>query len=178
EAKALTPTGNATASNAVADMEKECGGTPAAQPGCYQGITVLAQIQKIASSGIKGIIDVQGVDDGLVGHDQSEEFTLAARAMQIPTDYYIALRRNDWQNTASASHEGGTTLSGTALGPVFSGAGQTYPAPLAGHGWEGSNTQIVIATGFAKLWSIVENNQVPANHQYFVDGDLGTMQVF
>ena len=42
----------------------------------------------------------------------------------------------------------------------------------------GSNTQIVIATGFAKLWSIVDNNQVPANHQYFVDGDLGTMQVF
>jgi len=36
----------------------------------------------------------------------------------------------------------------------------------------------VIATGFAKLWAIVEHNQAPANHQYFVDGDLGTVQVF
>jgi len=178
EAQAVGATGSAFAKNAVADMEKECGGTPATQPGCYQDITVLAQIQKIASSGIKGIIDVQGIDDGLVGHNQSEEFTWAARAMQIPTDYYIALRRNDWQNTASAGPEGGTTLSGTALGPLFSGAGLTYPAPLAGHGWEGSNTQIVIATGFAKLWAIVDHNQVPANHQYFVDGDLGTQQVF
>jgi hypothetical protein len=61
---------------------------------------------------------------------------------------------------------------------VFSGAGQTYPAPLAGHGWEGSNTQIVVATGFAKLWSLLEHGQVPANHQYFVDGDLGTLKVF
>jgi len=178
EAQAVGATGSAFAKNAVADMERECGGSLAAKPTCYQDLTVLFQIQKVAASGIKGIIDVQGVDDGLVGHNQSEEFTAAARLMSIPTDYYIALRRNDWQNTATAGPEGGTTLSGTALGPVFSGAGQTYPAPLAGHGWEGSNTQIVIATGFAKLWSIVDNNQVPANHQYFVDGDLGTMQVF
>jgi hypothetical protein len=178
EAQAVGATGSAFAKNAVADMEKECGGTPAAQPQCFESINVLTRIQDIKASGIKGIIDVQGIDDGLVGHDQSEEFTLAARLMQIPTDYYIALRRNDWQNTASANHEGGTTLSGTALGPVFSGAGQTYPAPLAGHGWEGSNTQIVIATGFAKLWAIVDHSQAPANHQYFVDGDLGTVQVF
>ncbi len=178
EAQAVGASGNAFAKNAVADMEKECGGTPAAQPACFQDITVLAQIQKVAASGLKGIIDVQGVDDGLVVHDQSEEFTLAARAMQIPTDYFIALRRNDWQNAAVAGPEGGTTLSGTALGPVFSGAGQPYPAPLAGHGWEGSNTQLVIATGFARLWALVDHGQVPANHQAFVDGDLGTIQLF
>jgi len=178
EAQAVGATGNAFAKNAVADMEKECGGSLLAKPTCYQDLTVLFQIQKVAASGIKGIIDVQGVDDGLVGHNQSEEFTAAARLMSIPTDYYIALRRNDWQNTATAGPEGGTTLSGTVLGPIFSGAGQTYPAPLAGHGWEGSDTQIVIATGFAKLWSIVDHNQVPANHQYFVDGDLGTVKVF
>ena len=178
EAEAISPSGNATAKQAVADMEKECGGSLAAKPTCYQGLTVLAQIQKVAASGIKGIVDVQGIDDGLVGHDQSEEFTWAARAAGIPTDYYIALRRNGWQNAASAATEGGTTLSGTAFGPVFSGAGQTYPAPLAGHGWEGSNTQLVIATGFAKLWSIVDKNQTPANHQAFVDGDLHELKVF
>jgi hypothetical protein len=96
----------------------------------------------------------------------------------MPTDYYIAGRRNDWQNTASADPQGGTTLSVNAFGPVFSAAGQTYPAPLAGHGWEGSNTQIVIATGFAKLWSLLEQRQVPANHQYVVDSELGTVKVF
>jgi pimeloyl-ACP methyl ester carboxylesterase len=178
EAEAVGATGSAFAKNAVADMEKECGGSLASQPACYQDLTVLSHIQDIAASGIKGIVDVQGIDDGLVGHNQSEEFTWAARALGIPTDYYVALRRNDWQNTASAGPEGGTTLSGTALGPVFSGAGQTYAAPLAGHGWEGSDTQIVIATGFAKLWAIVDHNQVPANHQYLVDGDLGTIQAF
>jgi len=97
---------------------------------------------------------------------------------QIPTDYYIALRRNDWRNPKTADSEGGTVLSTNVFGPVFSAAGQTYPAPLAGHGWEGSNTQIVIATGFAQMWHLIEQGQLPANHQYFVDGDLGTVQVF
>jgi pimeloyl-ACP methyl ester carboxylesterase len=179
EASALVPTGNATATNAVADIEKECGkSTPAANPTCYQNINVLFRTPDIASSGIKGVIDVQGIDDGLVPHDQSEEMTAALRLAQVPTDYYIALRRNDWQNPKSADSEGGTVLSSNVFGPVFAAGGQTYPAPLAGHGWEGSNTQIVIATGFAKLWSLVDHGQVPANHQYFVDSDAGTIQVF
>jgi hypothetical protein len=178
EASALVPTGNATAVNAVADIEKECGGSLPAQPTCYQNMNVVFRTLDIASSGIKGVVDVQGVDDGLVPHDQSQEMTAALRLAQVPTDYYIALRRNDWQNPKSAGDQGGTVLSTNAFGPVFSGAGQTYPAPLAGHGWEGSNTQIVIATGFAKLWSLVERGQVPANHQYFVDSEMGTIQVF
>jgi hypothetical protein len=178
EAEALVPTGNALATHAVADMEKECGGSFTAKPQCFQDLTVLFQIQKIAASGIKGIVDVQGIDDGEVGHNQSEEFTYAARAAGIPTDYFIALRRNDWQNVASASHEGGTTLSGLVLKSISADAARMYPAPLAGHGWEGSNTQIVIATGFARLWDIVDRSHLPANHQYFVDGDLGIIQVF
>ena len=178
EATAVAPTGNATASHAMADMEKECGGSPAQAPTCYQDLTVLFRTQDIVSSGLKGVIDVQGIDDGLVGHNQSEEMTAALRAAGMPTDYYIALRRNEWQNPASAGNEGGTVLSSSVFGPVFSRAGQTYPAPLAGHGWEGSNTQIVIATGFAKLWSLVDQGQAPDNHQYFVDGDLGTIKVF
>jgi hypothetical protein len=124
------------------------------------------------------MIAVQGLDDGLVGHDQSEEMVAAMRLTGIPTDYYIALRRNDWQNPATAKGQGGTTLSGYAMDPLFSGAGQQYLAPLAGHGWEGSNTQIVCATAFAKLYSLLEKGQIPANHQYFVDGDLGIQQVF
>lgn len=178
EATAVGASGNAFATNAKQDIERECGGTPTDNPTCYQSLSVLLQTPAIAASGVKGVIDVQGVDDGLVPHDQSEEMTAALRAAQVPTDYYIALRRNDWQNPKSADAEGGTVLSTNVFGPVFSAGGQTYPAPLAGHGWEGSNTQIVIATGFAKLWSLVDHGQVPANHQYFVDGDLGTIKVF
>jgi serine aminopeptidase S33 family len=178
EATAVAPTGNKTATTAIADMEKECGGSPTDNPTCYRDVTVLFRLPDIIASGVKGVIDVQGIDDGLVGHNQSQEMTAALRLGGIPTDYYIALRRNDWQNAATAKPQGGTTLSSSVFGPVFSGAGQTYPAPLAGHGWEGSNTQIVIATGFAKLWSLVDHSQVPANHQYFVDSDLGTIQVF
>jgi hypothetical protein len=177
-ASAVALAGNAGGAEAKEEIEKECGGTPADNPACYREITVLARTQDIVSSGLKGVINVQGIDDGLVPHNQSEEMTAALRVAGIPTDYYIALRRNDWQNPATAEPQGGTTLSANAFGPVFSGAGQTYPAPLAGHGWEGSNTQIVVATGFAKLWSLLEHGQVPANHQYFVDGDLGTLKVF
>jgi pimeloyl-ACP methyl ester carboxylesterase len=178
EATGVSLAGNVGGAEAKEEIEKECGGTPADNPTCYQDLTILARTQDIVSSGLKGVINVHGVDDGLVPHNQSEEMTAALRAAGIPTDYYIALRRNDWQNPKTAEPQGGTVLSSTALGPVFSGAGQTYPAPLAGHGWEGSNTQIVIATGFAKLWSLVDHGQVPANHQYFVDSDAGTIQVF
>jgi pimeloyl-ACP methyl ester carboxylesterase len=178
EAIVVGKTGSTFAQQAVQDMEKECGGAPQQSPACYQEITVLTRTLDIKSSGIKGVIDVQGIDDGLVGHNQSEEMTWALRAAGVPTDYYIALRRNDWQNPATADAEGGTTLSEDAATPLFAGAGQTYPKPLAGHGWEGSNTQIVIATGFAKMWSLLEKHQVPANHQYVVDGDLGTQQIF
>jgi len=178
EAVAVAQTGNDTAVHAIADMEKECGGAPTDSPDCYQEITVLFRTLDIAATGLKGVVAVNGIDDGLVGHNQSQEMTTALRLAGIPTDYYIAARRNDWQNAASAGPQGGTTLSSSVFGPVFSGAGQTYPAPLAGHGWEGSNTQIVIATGFAKMWSLLENHQLPANHEYIVDGDLGTNQVF
>jgi pimeloyl-ACP methyl ester carboxylesterase len=178
EATAVGLSGNGFASNAKADIEKECGGTPADNPTCYQKLTVLTRTLDIKSSGLKGVIAVHGIDDGLVPHNQSEEMTAALRVAGIPTDYYIAGRRNDWQNPASADAEGGTVLSSNAFGPIFSAAGQTYPAPLAGHGWEGSNTQIVIATGFAKLWSLVDHGQVPANHQYIVDSDAGTIKLF
>jgi pimeloyl-ACP methyl ester carboxylesterase len=178
EATAVGASGNAFASHAKADIEKECNGTPSDAPQCYQDLTVLLRTQDIAASGLKGVIAVHGVDDGLVPHDQSEEMTSALRAAGIPTDYYIALRRNDWQNPATADAEGGTVLSSNAFGPVFGAAGQTYPAPLAGHGWEGSNTQIVIATGFAKLWALVDHGAVPANHEFVVDSDLGTHQIF
>jgi pimeloyl-ACP methyl ester carboxylesterase len=178
EALLVALSGNTTAVNAQQDIEKECGGTPADNPSCYQDLTVLFRTPDIAATGLKGVVAVHGLDDGLVPHNQSEEMTAALRLAGVPTDYYIALRRNDWQNPASAQDQGGTVLSTNVFGPVFSGAGETYPAPLAGHGWEGSNTQIVTATAFAKLWSLLEHHQVPANHQYFVDGDLGVQQVF
>jgi len=178
EAAVLALSGNATAVHAKEDFEKECGGTSLDSPSCYQDLTVLFHTPDIDASGLKGMIAVQGIDDGLVGHDQSEEMVAAMRLTGIPTDYYIALRRNDWQNPATAKDQGGTTLSGYAMDPLFSGAGQQYLAPLAGHGWEGSNTQIVCATAFAKLYSLLEKGQVPANHQYLVDGDLGIQQVF
>ncbi|MGZ4207278.1 MAG: alpha/beta hydrolase family protein [Actinomycetota bacterium] len=178
EATAVGASGNAVAVHAKEDIEKECGGTPADAPTCYQDLTVLLRTPDIASSGLKGVIAVHGIDDGLVPHNQSEEMTTALRAAGIPTDYYIALRRNDWQNPATADPEGGTVLSSDVFGPVFGAAGQTYPAPLAGHGWEGSNTQLVIATGFARLWALVDHGAAPANHEYLVDSDLGTHQVF
>lgn len=175
EANAVGPA-NAYAAGAVVDIEAECGGTLAEQPDCYQNLTVLARTPDIAASGIKGVVVVHGIDDGLVPHNQSRELTTALRAQGVPTDFFTVARRNGYSDPSSASDEGGTTLTGTGLDPVFAAAGQTYPAPLAGHGWEGSDSHLVIATGFDRLWKLLEAPvAVPADHEFLVDADLGVV---
>jgi pimeloyl-ACP methyl ester carboxylesterase len=177
EATAVGPA-NVYADEARADIERECGGTPVAQPACYLDLTVLTHTADIAAGGLKGAYMSHGIDDGLVPHDQSEEMAQALRVAGVPVDYYAVARRNDWQNGATAGTEGGTTLTQNAGDPLFANLGLgTYPRPLAGHGWEGSDTQLVIATGFNALWGLLDHNVVPANHEFVVDSDLGTTRI-
>jgi hypothetical protein len=51
--------------------------------------------------------------------------------------------------------ETGTTASGIAGGPGFEAAGQEYEGRFAGHGWEGSDTHLVIKTGFEQLFALM-----------------------
>jgi hypothetical protein len=159
EASAVAQSGNGFAVNAKEDIEQEMGGTPADAPDAYQSHTVMARVQEIAAAGLKGVSVVQGIDDGLVPYNQSRELVAALRAQGIPVDDVTIGTRGDG--------EAGTTLSGNALGAF----GQE--SPLAGHGSEVSNTQLVIETGFAMLDKLYLHGQGPACRESARDGVTG-----
>jgi hypothetical protein len=159
EATLVAKSGNAFAVNAAADIEQETGGTPAEVPDAYAERTVVARIDDIAASGLKGVVVVQGVDDGLVPYNQSRELVTELRAVGMTVDDTTAGTRGD--------AEAGTTLTGNALGP----AGQT--SPFAGHGSEVSTTQLVIRTGFDALDALYRQHSAPICRESFRDGDTG-----
>jgi hypothetical protein len=166
---------NATAAHAVADIDEECRRLGKATQDCLARLTVVNRADEVAASGLKGVVIVHGVDDGLVPTNQSRELSTALRARGLATDQFTVLRRND----GDPGSEGGTTGSGIVADPLFAGAGQRYPAPLAGHGWEGSSTQLVIATGFARLWRLMDGyaSDAPANHEFLVDSGAGVVKL-
>lgn len=159
EASAVAASGNAYAVNAKADIEEEMGGTPATAAAAYQSHTVMARLSDIAAAGLKGVVVVQGVDDGLVPYNQSRELVAGLRGQRIPTDDVTVGTRG--------SGEAGTTATGYALGP----AGQT--SPLAGHGSETSNTQLVIKSGFDLLDGLYLDKTVPTCQELVRDGNTG-----
>lgn len=157
----------ATGAHAKEDIEKECGGTPAEAPLCYQALTLVARTQEIATVGLKGVIVVHGIDDGLVPTNQSRELSTLLRARGVAVDQYTAARRNP----GDQGDQSGTTFTEN-IQPVLDPLGLTWPEPFAGHGWEGSDAQLVIATGFEQMWNTLEHaNAAPANHEYIVDGE-------
>lgn len=170
-------TTGAYAAGAVDDIEREIGFTPNADPVGFAAelaeLSVVTHADEIADSGIKGVAIVHGLDDGLVPYNQSRELATLLRANGLPTSMYTVLRRNDWQNPNSASTEGGTVLSSNVANPVLGAAGQRYSAPLAGHGWEGSSTHLVIRTGFDVLWQLMFDEIAPTHREVLVDSELG-----
>jgi acetyl esterase/lipase len=127
---------NTFAAHAVADIEEETGGTPLTVPQAYADRTVVLHSSEIAGSGIKGVVMVHGVADGLVTHDISRQLQLELLAQGVPVDFTAFL-------THSKNSEPGTTLDG------YLPTGQT--SPFAGHASETSETHDVGRTGFAKL---------------------------
>jgi hypothetical protein len=82
---------------------------------------------------------------------------------------HTVLRRNDWQDPSSAGTEGGTTIDSHAA-PLTGPAGADL-RPLAGHGWEGSTTHIVIRTGLDRLYGLLAGAGF-IDGEYLVDADL------
>lgn len=156
------------------DIEFACGGTLWEEPDCYREHTVLARVPEIVGADPQGVVIVHGVDDGLVPYDQSRELATALGAGGVALDFFTVLRRNDWQNPGSRGDEGGTTLSSNFVEPL-PGVGPYWSRPLAGHGWEGSTTHIVIRTGFDRLWRLLDAAApaVGPYREFTVDSELG-----
>jgi hypothetical protein len=140
----------ADAALAQREIEQENGGSLEQVPQRYAEITNVLRAPDM--SALRGAVVVNGVDDGLVTTDQSPQLAAALNAVGVPTHLYTVLFRGDG--------EPGSTATGIVADPIFEALGLPYPAAFAGHGWEGSDTQVVIAQGFARLWELMDGAAV------------------
>ena len=147
---ATPPVSNGGGALAQKEIEEENGGAFETVPAKYQEITNVARVRDM--TGLKGVVVVNGVDDGLVPTNQSDEMTLALNAVGVPAHLYKVL--------LNGGAESGTTGTGIVGDPLFAQAGMTYESPLAGHGWEGSDTHLVIKTGFDQLYALMAGGTV------------------
>jgi hypothetical protein len=167
EASAIALTGSKLGKDAKQEIEQENGGTPAQQPQAYVDLGVVNHAEQIAASGIKGVVIVHGIDDGEVPYDMSLE--MQARLIQVgmPTAFYSIV-------TKTPGTDCSRTLESAVLGalPI-----QPIPCerdPMAGHGGEGSQNQLVIQTGFSAFDALFNQHRVPSGHQVIVvDGTTG-----
>jgi len=143
-ARALAPV-NEFAAHAKADIEAETGGTPEQVPDAYAQRTVVNRVPDIVASGVKGVVMVHGVMDGLVTHDISRQLQALLLAEGVPVDFTAFVTR-------SAKGEPGTTIDG------YAPTGQT--SPFAGHASETSETHDVGMHGFAKLAELYRGKAV------------------
>lgn len=159
-----------TAKQAIKEIEEENGGTPAEKPAAYADLAVVTHSKQIAASGIKGIVIVHGVDDGEVPYNQSREEQVSLASVGVGTDFYSVAR------DASDSTNHGVQLDQELLGALPTG----YTSPLAGHGFEGSQTQLVIETGLRALDKVFHLGPQPSrttSREFLVDGTMGTVRV-
>lgn len=138
---------------ALDEIEEENGGPIEAVPGNYVETTNVARARDMAS--LAGAVVINGLDDSLVPTEQSPEMAAALNAAGVPTRLFTVL--------GNGGAESGSTYTSVVGGPVFDRAGLgPYNSPLAGHGWEGSDTQIVIRTGFEQLYALLGGATVTA----------------
>ena len=161
-ASALAPA-NAFAAQAKADIEAEAGGTYDEVPEAYQHMTVMNRLDDIAASGIKGVVVIHGLDDGLVPYNQGREITEGLAANSIPVDMFTIGRK-------SPESDNDTSATGYAGGQVQ----DDYRSPLSGHASEKSKTHIVMVTAFAQMAAIFGGIVPGPYNDYFVDGEAGT----
>lgn len=161
EARAVALSGNGFAANAQADIEREMGGTFEQVPQVYLERTVVRRAEDIAASGLRGVVLVHGLDDGLVPYDQTREMAARLAQVGVPYDVFTV-------GTRGEDSEPGTTLTGTVLGPAG------YTSPFAGHASEASDSHIVGNTGFDRLAALLNRGETPACREFVVDGVAGT----
>jgi acetyl esterase/lipase len=160
EARAVAQSGNEFAANAQADIEREMGGTFEEVPQVYLERTVVNRAADIAASGLRGVVLVHGLDDGLVPYNQTREMAARLAEVGVAYDVFTVATRGDG--------EPGTTLTGSLLGSAG------YTSPFAGHASETSTTHLVGTTGFARLAALLNDGEAPGCREFVVDGVAGT----
>jgi hypothetical protein len=156
-ARALAVSGNSTAVNAVQDIEAAFGGPLESASATYADRTVVNRVGDIVDSGVKGVVMVHGVADGLVTHDHSRQLQGLLLDAGTPVDMTSFVTR-------SATSEPGTTVDG------YLPTGQT--SPFAGHASEASMTHDVGRRGFAALAALYRDGKVACS-ETLVDGTTG-----
>ena len=158
--RAVAP-GVGDAKVAQAEIEEEAGGPIEER---YQDYFDLTNLYRVPDMKLKGAVIVNGLDDGLVSTTQSPEMAAALNAKSIPAHLFTVLLRGSTESggTVTGNFVLGPTGAASPVYPAVSG-GETYESPLAGHGWEGSDTQLVIKTGFDQLWQLMSGCTVSAD---------------
>lgn len=160
QARVLAPV-NATAANAVVDIEAEMGGPIEEVPEVYARRSVVTRADDIAASRVRGVVLVHAVDDGLVGHNQSREMVEALRMVDVPTEMYTVSFRDE-------DSERDTSATGHLAGRVD----PAYTSPLAGHASERSTTHVVMETALARLVALHRDGRFAADchREFHIDG--------
>jgi hypothetical protein len=164
EAALVAQSGNTFAKNAKQDIEREMGGTFQDKPNVYANRTVVNRVEDIRASGLKGVVLVHGVGDGLVPYNQAQEMSARLRQVGIRADFFSV-------GTRGPDSEPGTTLDGTVIG----GIDPAYASPFAGHASEASDTHIVGNTGFDRLAALINRREAPCDRAFAVDGSAATV---
>lgn len=159
EARALAPA-NAFAAEAQRGIELEMGGSFEEVPQAYFDHTNVYLADKIAASGISGVVMVHAVDDGLVPYDQSREMQAAMRNQGTPVQFWTVL---------SAGRSNDTTIDGYADGSLIDAG------PLAGHSNENNGDSRVAWVGFDRLDALFASPPVAptTSNDYVYDEDSG-----
>ena len=160
-ARGLKASGNATAVNAVEDIEREMGGTFEAKSSVYAEHTVVNRVDDIVASGVKSVVMMHGVGDGLVPYNQSRELYALLTGAGLPAEFHTF-------TTRSSTSEPGTTIDGYVTGDV-----PGYTSPFAGHASEASETHILNIAGFSRLHEVLDG-MVPDCAEYLVEGSTAS----
>ena len=162
-ARILAPV-NAFARNAQTDIEAEMGGTFEQQPATYLNRSNITRAGDMKAAGLKGVVLVHGVDDGLVTYDQSVTMRALLNANGVPTQSYTVTFKSPESERET-----------TATGYIGSQLDPTYRSPLAGHASEMSTTHIVSVLGFERLAAIYNGAAPDCTREYVVDGERGQL---
>lgn len=167
EARILAPA-NQTAANALEDITAETGGPIESVPEEYTKRSVVLRVEDIAAGGLKGVLKVHGVDDGLVPFNQAREMVAALDANRIPVQMINVLRRTPESERETTA----TGYAGSQLDP-------NYTSPFAGHASETSTQHVVMKAAWDRLVWLYRDGYLPnCRQETLVDGTEPEFGVF